>query len=639
MSTKCFQLEVAPLTVLPFQKAVFSYLSHEPVSPGDLVRISFAGRTLSGAIMRVTPLEETTDDLKRLKYIGGVINPSAFTEHQIQLAQSISQDTFTSLGKVLKHMDPKCVTERVKKTSENGAPVIKPPRTTKEDAALVTSITALPAEEKRIFLTLPSTQAGLLSLVRVLLAHKKKDSQTLVLVPDILLLEQVLSLLTTLAPKETSSVAVLHSHRSAGAYYSAWQNTQNGSAQIILATRHGIFAPFKNLATIFHIEPSDDAYKQWDMSPRYQTSAAVDTLLGLTDARLFSIGTLPFAATITLGELPATSIAPEYINLRFERYQKNFGAISTPLEAALRETLSREESALLFIHQSGLESFSVCAECKTIFRCPQCTTPLRLTVSDEYTCHQCNYKSSLFPSCPECHSIHFKSVGFGSEKVKREVQKMFPGATVFIADKKHLAAEKDLTEYLQKIAATPKSILITTGSLLRFPPLPKLTLTAIIDADSLLSFPDFRKDERFLEYITRAKSQLPPNTGRLLVQTFHPENHFFQSVKERSVASLSESLFEERELLLYPPFARGITISQRPKKKGSAEALPLLFTELSELAKTEKLRLQWHTKKMKLRTTEHIVLRYVPPMTPTLTALLTRFADITLIDQDPLTLI
>ena len=103
--------------------------------------------------------------------------------------------------------------------------------------------------------------------------------------------------------------------------------------------------------------------------------------------------------------------------------------------------------------------------------------------------------------------------------------------------------------------------------------------------------------------------------------------------------SLSESLLEERELLLYPPFARGITISQRPKKKGSAEALPLLFTELSDLAKTEKLRLQWHTKKMKLRTTEHIVLRYVKPMTPALTAILTRFADTTLIDQDPLTLI
>jgi primosomal protein N' len=285
MSPKCFQLEVAPLTVLPFQKAVFSYLSREPVSPGALVRISFAGRTLSGAVIRVTPLEEAAEELK-LKYISGIIDPNAFTEHQIQLAQSISQDTFTSLGKVLKHMDPKRVTERIKKIPEDGAPAIKLPRATKEDTALAASIAALPAKETRIFLTLPSTQAGLLSLVRVLLAYKKKDSQILVLVPDILLLEQTLSLFTALAPKETSAVAVLHSHRSAGAYYTAWQNIQNGSAQIILATRHGIFAPFKNLATVFHIEPSDDAYKQWDMSPRYQTSAAVDTLLGLTGARL-----------------------------------------------------------------------------------------------------------------------------------------------------------------------------------------------------------------------------------------------------------------------------------------------------------------------------------------------------------------
>jgi primosomal protein N' (replication factor Y) len=330
-----------------------------------------------------------------------------------------------------------------------------------------------------------------------------------------------------------------------------------------------------------------------------------------------------------------TVLYPEYINLRLERYQKNFSPLSQELQGILESNILLKKQSLLFVHQGGLESFSVCKECKTIFACPECQTPLKLTKSEQYSCRQCHFQSKLFPSCPQCQGLLFKSIGFGTQKVQKEVQKRFPRAQVLLADKSVFFSTKTEDAFFKNLAQNPPDVVVCTEAFLRFSPLPELSLIAIIDADSLLSFPGIERDERFLGLLKRALVQLQNTpTGRLLVQTFHPENSLLRSTQKEPLEVILEGILEERKLLSYPPVTRGIHIHTRPRKKGSEEALQKLFTDLEQHAiSTARLV----TKNTKKGTEQNIALRYTPPLVDPLLSLLSSAADTTLIDHDPLT--
>jgi primosomal protein N' len=121
---------------------------------------------------------------------------------------------------------------------------------------------------------------------------------------------------------------------------------------------------------------------------------------------------------------------------------------------------------------------------------------------------------------------------------------------------------------------------------------------------------------------------------RLLVQTFHPENSLLRTTQKESLETMLESILEEREMLSYPPVTRGIHIHKRPRKKGAEEALEKLFQELQ---KNNISSARLVTKQTKKGAEQNIALRYTPPLTDVLQGILTRYADTTLIDHDPLT--
>jgi primosomal protein N' len=636
-----YKIEVAPLTILPFQKSIFSYVATEELALGTLVRIPFAGRNLTGVVVRQAAHLPGPKPLW-MKEITGVMTEQTLTPEQVELAQMVSKENFTALGKVLKLMVPKQVTVRQSTLKEETLPFTFTSKNPSLDQN--TKIIRALGTYETVFvesLGTPEGLSSLLSLVHRLL--KKNASQILVLVPEIILL-RLLEKLATEALKDTP-LAILHSHLSSGAFFYHWQRIYSGEARVIFATRHGMFAPFKKLGFVFQIEPGSESYKQWDMSPRYHTESVLPLLQKIYGAKVLQYASLPPLRTLLLAEqkkaalvtLPKQKnvVRPEYINLRLERYQKNFSAQSKELEAALAKTLGEKGQALLFVHQGGLESFSVCKECKALFVCPECQSPLKLTKEETYSCKRCHFKSKLFPSCPQCKGIEFKSVGFGTQKVFREVQKRFPWSTVLLADKSVFFSTKSENVFFETLAKKRPDIVVCTEAFLRFSPLPDLSLVAIIDADSLLSFPGIERDERFLGLLKRSASQMQ-NCGapRLLVQTFHPENSLFRTTEKESPEVMLEGILEERKLLSYPPVTRGIHIHKRPRKKGSEEALEKLFQEL-EKNNISSARLV--TKQTKKGIEQNIALRYTPPLTDPLESLLARYADTTLIDHDPLT--
>lgn len=570
MNTPLYRLEIAPLIILPLGRSpLFSYVSHDVVTPGAYVAIPFGKRDLTGVVYSCDSLPGKAPSW--MKPITEVIREDFLTQEQCSLARRISEEYFTPLGKTLKHFLPKVVKVRKNKTAspEQKHIALKPKKDESpalalfgkypEGIPLYLDASALP-EPKHFF---------------ALLSKKMKSEglQTLLLVPEITLIPGLAA--TFLKHFEKESIAILHSQLSDGAYFQAWERIRSGQATVIIATRQGLFAPFRNLGLIIVTEEQDESYKQWDMSPRYDGRRVANMLATLHGAKIlftsntpsiesrYAIKTKEYLPIAPPSPTPALGDKLTIVNLKLERFKKNYSPLSEALVQDLRHTLSSGHQALLYINRQGMSLFSVCENCKSIFRCPESDHPLVGTKEGFFRCLACNYKTGLFPSCPECGHLSFRSVGFGTERIEKEIYRVLPGARIFRADGSTMRKPGAAAELYEKGTTGHIDILIGTQMILKDPPLPKLSLIAMIDADSLLLFPDFKADERLFQHIERAVKQVAG--GRVIIQTFHPESTFFQRVTGLDSLAISEQILAERNVLLYPPFARLVLITYQGK--------------------------------------------------------------------------
>lgn len=570
-SSPLYRLEVAPLLILPLGKSpLFSYLSNEPVAPGSLVAISFGKRSLEGVVFGFAPLPGKAPIW--MKFISSVIEKEFLTERQLALAHYISEEYFTSLGKVLKHFLPKRTAQKKKERNIKHTPETL--KLHKDDNAVLKKFLSL-KKGSVSYLNVYSLEHFDQFLVQLVKKGIAKHEQTLIIVPEIILLPSLETIFARYFPNE--KVALLESKLSDGVYFKAWEKIRSGEASVILATRQGLFAPFKNLGTIVVLEEQDESYKQWNMSPRYDGRNVAKKLSLLSGAKLILSSGNPgvesfyhlerkeYEALQPPMKLPSLAKFLQIVNLRLERFKKNYSPLSQELITALQEARNHGEQSLLYIHRQGMNAFSVCENCKNIFRCPKSGHVLSGTNDGTFRCLSCSYKTSSFPSCPHCGHLSFRHVGFGTERVEREIKKLFPGARVFRADATTIRTEKDSQKFYTDASQGKIDILIGTQMILKGHALPKLALVGMIDADSLLSFPDFRADEKLFQILARfieqgKKQGKMSSVPKIIVQTFHPESTFFQRINELDGDAFLRKIISEREDLFYPPFSRLISI-------------------------------------------------------------------------------
>lgn len=649
-----YRLEVAPLIILPLGRSpYFTYASLVPVPKGSLVSISFGTQTVEGVVFDCQILPGRKPSW--MKFVSHVITESFLTERQHLLAEQVSREYFTPLGKTLRHFLPKKTKERVTKKQTTFGEKI-PLRATKSEQIILKKLsqkeipyfldTSQNIDDKKLFLLI-GKQA---------LKNKK---QVLLLVPEITL---VFPLEARLQEYFGDHVVTLHSRLSPGAFFTTWERIRSGKASIIIATRQGLFAPFNDLGTIIVTEEQDESYKQWDMSPRYQTRVVVAMLASLYQSTHILVSGTPSTESLLLVEkkrliplVPITSHPPlgntlTIINLKLERYRKNFSPLSEALAMALRDTFERGEQTLLYINRQGFNAFSVCDQCKSTFRCKECNHPLNSTKDGRFRCSACGYVTPFFPSCPTCGNISFRHIGFGTEKVEREVQKLLPQAKIFRLDSTTLCSAKGVALLYERGLGEKIDVLIGTQMALKDPPLLKLTLIAMIDADSLLLFPNFRADERLFQDLSRAVRQVKSITktghsGQVMIQTFHPESAFLKKVSTLGSTELLTAILTDRKELLYPPFYRFITLtcSGKSEKEVLKKASMLHSRIEGEIPHNYRIRQSGTARYLKKQNQfESDVLLRLPAtdslLPETLRALLVGESKNCLIDVDPITL-
>lgn len=632
-----FIIDVAVLTRIPMtRQQFFSYVHHEPIPQGSLVSVPLFRRTIQGIVL------ESRSDFHRLgnfelKKVQSVLVENFLTSSQLQLAEQLSKYYLCPLGIMLKQFTPKRVKARDKKQETRDRGQYKKIQLTPEQEAAVTEIIKPKTQnlEPSTFLLYGISASGKTEVYFKAIeqiSQSDSEAQSLILLPELMLAEDIFNRAILRFGRE--KIAYLNSDIADGKYFQDWERIRQGEAKIIIGTRMAVFAPFKNLQLVAVDEEQDISHKQWDSNPRYDARTAAKMLAEIHSSPLVYVSATPRIETfyqaqtgvykllhlprLNVPQLSTLNSQIQLTDMRKERWKDfsgkrtpNYSCISRALENSMMSALSHKKQVLLFVNHQGMNSFSVCSECKEVLRCPQCQRTLVYDSSGIYRCLHCNYVSDAFPMCAKCRSTIFRNVGIGTQAVEKEIKKRFPSVRVARADNQSMKKSGAQKELFEKFSRGEIDVLIGTQMITKGWDIQNIAVVGIIDADALLTIPDFATDERAFSHIMQAigRAGRPGSyQGEAYIQTFDPLNPLFVAAQKRSYEEFYENQIQQRESLKLTPFGKYIRIvfqnsNQKALEKEAQMGYNIITSSLGKFA--ENIRIIGPTEPLvgKVRTT------------------------------------
>lgn len=431
---------------------------------------------------------------------------------------------------------------------------------------------ALLAGRFQAFLLLGVTGSGKTEVyLRTAEAAVRAGGQALILVPEIGLTPKVAG---ELAARFGSRVAVLHSSLPAGERFALWEKARRGEVDVVAGPRSALWAPLARLRLIVVDEEQDPSYKQ-EEEPRYN---ARDMALVLGDK--LKIPVLLASATpaletvwlaqqgkVTLLELPervSGDRLPQVEVVDLAKAPPEPGEhgrrwFSPRLLELLQVTLERGEQAILLVNRRGWAPVLLCRDCGHTMPCRDCAIPLTLhRRPGKLVCHYCGYTVEPPTACPRCGGGLLEDVGAGTEKIAAKLAERFPQAVVGILDRDTARTPAQLMATLERFARGDIQVLVGTQMVSKGHHFPRVTLTAVINADNLLGFPDFRGAERTFQLLTQVAGRAGrgDRPGLVVFQTYHPDHYAIAAAAQHDVKRFVEGELAYRRAFRYPPFYR-----------------------------------------------------------------------------------
>lgn len=621
-----YRLDIAPLTPLPLTRSpFFSYRHTGPLPLGTLVQIPFGSRSLRGIVYASHPLPGRAP--LWLKPIEHVIREHWLTTEQRELATFISEVYFSSLGNTLKHFVFSLPKKNPVVTDDSELP--KP---LKKKLACKKTQTIECVDEATLQDTLRKTiEQGL-----------KTKGQTLILVPDLFLLTCLKARFTDVPSPE---VVFISSHTTPKQTETTWRFIKSGNTKVIIGTRQSLFAPFRKLKDVVCCYPEERlSYKQWDMTPYYEATVLLQKLQLLHHSTLTWLTTSP-GLGVTHKHVRAHT--PKGVLVLIDRRQDGKGARSRIFSKEVEKMLtshSHSAKGVFIAKERGVTGMLVCLECKTPLRCPNCEHLLSENQAGVLRCLACGYTNENFPRCTQCGHMHFRSFGIGTVRIERELEKLFPDKRILRIDRDTLSTPKAMPREAKTLLAGTFDYLVTTHEIGTLLPLPKQDFIVMVEADYRLGFPSFDGEERLLLEIQRLQAKLSHH-GKLLAQTFVPEERVWQQLIQNEEFKLRAELLEERQVFGYPPLTGIIQIGILPEKnKVMTEKARLIHKRYQELIthyEGFKITPLYQSTKKRKGVLPSFLMKYPKehPLPPTLITALKRDSAHLRIDREPLHLL
>jgi primosomal protein N' (replication factor Y) len=189
-------------------------------------------------------------------------------------------------------------------------------------------------------------------------------------------------------------------------------------------------------------------------------------------------------------------------------------------------------------------------------------------------------------TCPSCGSNRIQSKTFGTEKIEEEIQQLFPQARTARMDVDSMRGKQSFNQLMEQLEKQKIDILIGTQMVVKGLDFASVSLVGILSADSLLSYPDFRVNERAFQLMEQVSGRAgrADGAGRVLIQGHNLQHPALQWVQQHDVAAFYENEIRYREYFSYPPFSRLIKISFKHKDEPKAiEAATQMVTALQQV--------------------------------------------------------
>ncbi len=414
-----------------------------------------------------------------------------------------------------------------------------------------------------------------------------EGKQVLYLLPEIALTVQIT---TRLQRVFGDRLGIYHSKYSDAERVEIWQRQLSDKPyDVILGARSAVFLPFRRLGLVIIDEEHETSFKQQDPAPRYHARstaivmaqmAGAKTLLGTATPSMESYHN---ASTGKYGLVELTTryqgiSLPEIrvVDVKDLRHRKMMsGPFSPTLLAAMREALAAGKQVILFQNRRGFAPMIECKVCGWVPRCKNCDVSLtfhkRLNL---LTCHYCGYTYPVPQVCPNCGNPDLTGRGYGTEKIEDLLADIFPEARVARMDLDTTRTRNAYERLIGDFSRGKTNVLVGTQMISKGLDFANVAVVGILDADSMLNYPDFRAYEHAFMMMSQVAGRAgrKGSRGLVILQTRSPELPVVQQVVHNDFPAFYHDLLEERRMFHYPPFYHLIYVYLRHKHEAVVEA-------------------------------------------------------------------
>ena len=428
--------------------------------------------------------------------------------------------------------------------------------------------------------------------IHLILKALQDHKQVLFLLPEIALTVQIMERLQRVFG---SRLGIYHSKYSDAERVEIWKKQVSACPyDIIIGARSAALLPFKNLGLVIIDEEHETSYKQQDPAPRYHARSAAIMLASMYGAKTLLGSATPCMETYTNaknGKFGYVRLDKRYKDIALPKIEvvdvKDMtrrkmmkGPFSPRLLEAIQESLDNNKQVILFQNRRGFVPIVECQDCGWIPKCEHCDMSLTMHKNiNLLTCHYCGYTYAIPKVCPKCGGTHLRGRGFGTEKIEDQIMELFPEAKVARMDLDTTRTKNAYARIIEDFAYGKTNVLIGTQMITKGLDFDRVQLVGILDADSMLNYPDFRAYEHSYMMLQQVSGRAgrKGKQGLVILQTKSADLPVIEQVAANDSKTFYEDLDEERRLFNYPPYTRLIYVYLKHQHDNVVESAALML--------------------------------------------------------------
>lgn len=416
----------------------------------------------------------------------------------------------------------------------------------------------------------------------------EEGRQVLYLLPEIALTVQMTRRLQRVFG---SRLGIYHSRYSDAERVEIWKKQLSDEPyDVILGARSAVFLPFSRLGLVIVDEEHETSFKQQDPAPRYHARSAAIMLARMYDGAKVLLGTatpsMESYNNALTGKYGYVSLTTRYKDVALpdihvvdikDLYRRKMmrGPFSPDLLDAMRAALKQHKQVILFQNRRGFAPMVECKVCGWVPKCKNCDVSLTYHRSmNVLTCHYCGYTYTVPHQCPNCESTELLGRGYGTEKIEDRVRELFPDARIARMDLDTTRSAGAYQRIIGDFSSGRTDILIGTQMISKGLDFSGVTVVGILNADTMLNYPDFRAYEHAYMMLTQVSGRAGRRgeRGLVILQTKSPDLPVIQQVVSGDFKTFASDLMDERRMFHYPPFYHLVYVYLRYRNEPVVES-------------------------------------------------------------------